>query len=107
MLVSYRAEIDGIFDSNSPELLKKYDVTNDQLAADNWRDQMIAEGHSTTQDFATRLIKEGFTGLLVRSFAHGTTDRDKNLVLWSWGKKTTVKLQVIDDEDRLMYRYCR
>ena len=104
MLVCYRADIDGIFDSSSPELLNKYDLTSDQLAADNWRDQMIVEGRSTTQKFAMRLIDDGYTGLLVRSYAHGTTTRDKNLVLWRWGKKTSVNLQVIDDEDRLTYR---
>jgi len=104
MLVCYQAEIDGIFDSNSPELLQKYDLTSDQLAIDDWRDQMMAEGRSTTQNIAMRLVNEGYTGLLVRSFAYGTTGRDKNIVLWRWGKKTSAKLQVIDDEDRLGYR---
>lgn len=101
MLFFYETEIDNIFDSNT--LTEKYVLTADQLAADNWRDQMILEGRSTTQNFAQQLVDEGYTGLLVRSYALGTTDRDQNLVLWYWVQELSAMLTLIDDENRLTY----
>lgn len=103
MLVSYEAEIDNIFDSNNISLMEKYVLTADQLATDNWRDQMILEGRSTTQNFAQKLIDEGYAGLLVRSYALGATHRDQNLVLWRWAQESSAMLTLIDDENRLTY----
>jgi RES domain-containing protein len=54
-----------------------------------------------TQKFATALIYAGFTGLLIRSFAHGATDTNLNLVLWRWNTTKADRLDVIDDEARL------
>ena len=66
-----------------------------------WRDQMKATGEARTQRFARGLIRMSFDGLLVRSFAPGTTSDDLNLVLWRWGDGPPVRLTVIDDENRL------
>ena len=104
MLVCYEARIDRVFDTCNSSLLKKYSLSTDLLATDNWRDQMNTDGHSTTQIFAQHLIEEGYAGLLVRSYAAGATEHDRNLVLWCWANNDSASLQVIDDENRLTYR---
>ena len=62
---------------------------------------MVATGEAPTQAFAARLLAAGYHGLLVRSFAHGASDDDLNLVLWRWGDAAPCQLTLIDDEGRL------
>lgn len=105
MLVCYEASINKVFDTNNADLLKSYSYLAEQLSADDWREQMNTVGKSSTQLFSQRLISEGYAGLLVRSFAAGTTAQDQNLVLWDWEKTGSNSLTVIDDERRLSYRF--
>ncbi|TIT18290.1 MAG: RES domain-containing protein, partial [Mesorhizobium sp.] len=71
------------------------------LADTTWRDQMKASGEAKTQAFARRLIGAGYSGLLVRSFAAGSTAEDMTLVLWRWADIPPARLILIDDEHRL------
>lgn len=100
-LVSYDAEIDSIFDGRDASALAGEGMTAEALAASTWRDEMRAAGEAKTQTFAARLMKAGHNGLLVRSFAAGSTADDLNLVLWRWGDKAPARLMLIDDEKRL------
>jgi RES domain-containing protein len=100
-LVSYDAEIDGIFDCRDEHALKAEGMDDDTLADGTWRDQMKASGEARTQAFARRLIASGYQGLLVRSFARGATGDDLNLVLWKWSNAAPARLILIDDENRL------
>lgn len=100
-LVSYDAEIDGIFDCRDEPALKAEGMTAAALADGTWRDQMKANGEAGTQAFAHRLIAGGYHGLLVKSFARGVTGDDLNLVLWKWGDTAPARLILIDDENRL------
>jgi len=58
-------------------------------------------GEARTQSFARQLMADGYTGLLVRSFAPGTSADDLNIVLWKWGREPGRILVLIDDEQRL------
>ncbi len=100
-LVAYEAEIENIFDSRDKAGLATEGINAATLADATWRDQMKASGEATTQAFARRLIAAGYNGLLVRSFAPGSTSDDMNLVLWRWGDGAPTRLFLIDDEDRL------
>lgn len=100
-LVSYDAEIDQVFDTRDGTALLAEGMTSAALADAAWRDQMKASGEAGTQGFARRLIAAGFNGLLVRSYAPGTTSEDLNLVLWKWGSAAPARLVLIDDEKRL------
>jgi RES domain-containing protein len=100
-LVSYDAEIEGIFDCRDDAALKAENMDVAALADGTWRDQMKAKGEAQTQAFARRLMGKGFNALLVRSFAPGAREHDINLVLWKWGNGTPCRLTLIDDEDRL------
>jgi RES domain-containing protein len=100
-LVSYDAEIDGVFDSRDEAMLRAEGLDPDMLADATWRDQMKAEGEARTQALARRLIAKGYCAMLVRSFAPGSADTDFNLVLWQWGDAAPARLTLIDDENRL------
>lgn len=100
-LVCYDADIERIFDSRNADLLGSHGVDPAELADPSWRDQMQRSGDARTQRFASRLIAAGYSGLLVRSFAAGTSSADLNLVLWRWGDRPPHRLTLIDDEGRL------
>ena len=98
-LVAYRADIGPVFDADVDAALARRALTAADLADPGWRDRMLRGETVPTQEFAERLIGEGFVGLLVRSFAAGTNADDRNLVLWSWTAPDT--LIVVDDEGQL------
>ena len=100
-LVSYDAEIDTLFDCRDTAALAVEGMTADALAAPTWRDEMKAIGEAKTQGFARRLMSTGHNGLIVRSFAPGSSADDLNLVLWQWGDSSPARLVLIDDENRL------
>lgn len=101
VVVSYEAKIDGLFDGRDANALAEFGMSAQALADDSWRNQMAQQGVARTQTFADQLSKAGHNGLLVRSFAHGATNNDLNIVLWRWGAEPPVRLVVIDDEGRL------
>ncbi|QCI67672.1 RES family NAD+ phosphorylase [Phreatobacter stygius] len=100
-LVCYDTQVENIFDCRDETALAAEGVDAAALADDTWRDQMKASGEARTQAFARRLIAAGYNGLLVRSYAPGSTAEDLNLVLWRWGKDAPARLVLIDDENRL------
>jgi RES domain-containing protein len=100
-LVSYDADIETVFDGRDDVALAAEGMDAAALADATWRDQMKVTGEAGTQTFARRLIVRGFHGLLVRSFAPGTTTDDPNLVLWTWSTRAPSRLTLIDDEKRL------
>ena len=100
-LVSYEAEIERIFDARDPAALAAENMDAEALGDHGWRNDMKATGLARTQAFGRRLIAKGFHGLLVRSFAPGSSADDLNLVLWVWGPQTPSRLTLVDDERRL------
>jgi RES domain-containing protein len=100
-LVAYEANIGPIFDATDATALGAEGITADQLAADDWRLKMLADGKAPTQMLAERLTGTGYAGMQVRSFTKGTTEHDLNLVLWVWGSELPTRLTLVDDEGRL------
>ena len=101
-LVSYEADITPVFDATCADALGAYDMTLADLAADDWRLQMRAQGKARTQILAARLIADGYAGMRAQSFAPGATDEDLNMVLWTGGSTLPAKLVLNDDEGRLL-----
>ncbi len=101
VIVSYEADIAGVFDGRDAAELGRLGMSAADLADPSWRDAMKASGKAPTQLLAETLVGEGFNGLLVRSFARGSRDQDINLVLWKWGELPPAQLVLIDDEQRL------
>lgn len=100
-IVSYRAEIEQVFDSRNEVALAAYGMDAAALADISWRDQMRSSGMAKTQAFARQLVEDGYRALLVQSYAHGSSATDLNLVLWHWGDEASSRLIVVDDENRL------
>ena len=103
-LVSYEADIETVFDSRDEAALEPFGMSAAGLADPSWRDQMKIHGKARTQLFAETLVRQGYHGLLVRSYAPGASDDDLNLVLWRWGSAAPFRLDLIDDEGRLNRR---
>ena len=101
-LVCYRAEVELVFDTTDGAALDAAGFDEAALADPAWRDQMKKSGEARTQRFARDLIAKGYNGALVRSFAKGNGPGDMNLVLWKWGKTAPSRLELIDDEHRLL-----
>lgn len=100
-LVSYDVDIRDVFDTRDVAALTAEGMDEAALADTTWRGQMKKKGEAPTQTFAHHLIAKGFHGLLVPSFAPGTTAGDLNLVLWRWEDIPPSRLTLIDDEGRL------
>lgn len=100
-LVSYDADIEGMFDSRDDAALQMEGMDAAMLADPTWRDQMKMAGEATTQAFAQKLAATGYHGLIVKSFAPGANHGDLNLVLWRWSDAAPCQLTLIDDENRL------
>ncbi len=98
MLLCYAADIARVFDARDATLLSTYDADPASIADPAWRDRMRDGGPAPTRALAARLVSDGYSGLLVRSFAKGAVETDLDLVLWAW---TPSSLRVIDDEGRL------
>jgi hypothetical protein len=62
---------------------------------------MLAGIIPASQRLADRLIKSGYVGMRVQSFAPGAGTDDFNLVFWRWDNHGSGKVVLIDDEDRL------
>jgi RES domain-containing protein len=93
-LVCYEADIERIFDTRNLSEIAKRGITPNHLSAATWRDEMRTKGVSQSQVFANTLIKEGYHGILVRSFAAGADVSEANLVLWVWGPSSPSKLNL-------------
>jgi RES domain-containing protein len=100
-LVAYTADLHPVFDATSPAQLARYSMAPEELAANDWRIRMQADGKAPTQILAERLMIDGYAGMLVPSFARGATASDQNLVLWTWSEVPPARLILIDDEGRL------
>jgi RES domain-containing protein len=98
ILVSFRADIDLVFDATDPQTLARQGMTPDALAANDWRAHMAKGRDAPTQAFARRLHQAGYAGMLAPSYARLAPPQARNLILWRWTPET---LRLIDDEARL------
>jgi RES domain-containing protein len=100
-LVAYEAELEGVFDATVEANLIAEGMDAAAIRAPTWRDEMRATEEARTQAFARSMIANGYSALLVPSFAPGASERDLNMVLWQWGSAAPARLTLIDDEGRL------
>ena len=62
-LVAYAADISPIFDGTDSAALNAQGMNAADLAADDWRARMLADGKAPTQELAERLKASGFAGM--------------------------------------------
>ncbi len=100
-LVSFTADLKPVFDATRATALAAYDLTPEDLADDLWRWRQHHRQPVPTQRLAEKLVADGYVGILVPSYAIGTQNTDKNMVLWRWGAKRPARLVLNDTEHRL------
>ena len=101
LLCAYDVDAEPVFDSTDRQARAALGVTDADLHCPTWRTVMYRGGVPASQALADRLIGAGYVGMLVRSFAAGAGQDDRNLVLWTWGDRLPSRVAVIDDERRL------
>jgi RES domain-containing protein len=97
VLVSFHVDVENIFDATNNTALAAYDMTLEKLAANDWR----LHSPAPTQTLAARLIAAGHNGMFAPSYARGTAEGARNLILWHWGPDLPTRVTLIDDEGRL------
>jgi RES domain-containing protein len=82
----YFIEVDcaDVADLTDPASLAASKIDPTDLEAPNWESEMRRGARPATHRIAAALIRDGFAGIIVRSFAPGALPGDKNLVLWKW-----------------------
>lgn len=100
-LVSITADVEAVFDARDTAALASFGMTQQALAADDWRLAMRSHGIAPTQALAATLRQAGYNGLLTPSFARDASPGGTNLVFWTWGTQPPSRLSVNDSEGRL------
>ena len=101
LLCAYEVDVEPVFDSTDRHACASFGVTDADLHCPTWRTVMYRGEVPASQALAERLIRAGYVGMLVRSFAAGAGTDDRSLVLWRWGGRLPSRVAVIDDERRL------
>ena len=100
-LCAYEVDSEPVFDTRDLAELVALKVNESELACPTWESEMLEGAVPSSQALADRLISADYAGMLVRSFAPGTSDDEFNLVLWNWGPDRPSRINLIDDEGRL------
>jgi len=66
-----------------------------------WEDLAARGIAPPSWQLSSRLIREGYAGIIVPSFAPGAAPTDRNVVFWRWSDALPHKVLVVDDESRL------
>ena len=101
-LCAYEVDAAPVFDALDEARLEARGVSDLDLSCPSWEAEMLEGAVPSSQALADRLIAEGYTGMLVRSFAAGAGSDDINLVLWDWGSNEPCRVTLIDHERRLL-----
>jgi RES domain-containing protein len=99
-LVAYRVDCARIVDLTNPEVLAATRIARETLGCP-WEDLASQGLAPPTWDLAKHLMEAGHHGILVSSFAPGTGNDDRTLVLWRWSDAPPCQVAVIDDFGRL------
>lgn len=99
-IVSYEIDCADIVDLTDQRVRRSLKLAEDDLAC-GWLLLQEEKKPVPSHHIADKLIAEGAAGILVRSFAPGSTVDNHNLVLWKWSSKLPHKVRVHDPDGRL------
>ena len=98
--VAYHVDCKDIIDLTDTEIQQAFGYSAADLAC-AWEDLATKKKAPPTWLLAEQLQKLGIAGIVTRSFAHGCTEQNRNLILWDWSDIPPHAIQVIDDFGRL------
>jgi RES domain-containing protein len=99
-LCSYETDCADLADLRVDEGRKALRVDLKDMAC-AWMDFLARGEDPPSWGIARRLIRDGYAGILVPSFAIGATLDRANLVLWQWGETAPYKAVVYDPQQQL------
>lgn len=99
-LCSYEVDCEDIADLRDDAGRVKHGASLPDMSC-AWFDLALTGNDPPSWRLARRLIKKGFSGILVPSFVNNAAADDYNLVLWRWGKDLPHKVEVFDPTNRL------
>ena len=97
-IVEYEVDVDPVADLTDPQMLRSFGQPDLDCA---WKRLAEAGQPVPTWALADEIVRNGFAGLIIPSFAVGADPTDKNLILWRWGDQLPTKVTVFDPEQRL------
>jgi RES domain-containing protein len=100
LLCAYDVDCDDVVDLSTESSRTAEGVGDDELAAP-WLAIALAGGQPPQWRLFGALHGRGAAGVVVRSFAPGSSASDNNLVLWRWGADSPHKVAVFDPAGRL------
>ena len=100
-LCAYEVNIGPIFDATDVANLARKWLSVDDLACPTWRAEMFSRNTPITHSLADELVREGYAGILVRSYARSASESVLNLVLWRYGSALPTKITFVDADGRL------
>ena len=100
LICQYDADCEPIADLATDAARAALGVTLEEIACP-WLDDMLAGRVPPSWSVVDRLKSAGNAGMVVPSFAPGTSDSALNLVLWQWGDDLPARVAVFDPDGRL------
>ena len=100
LLCAYEVDCDDIVDLSSDAARRVEGVDYDEIAAP-WLKIFLAGDEPPQWALYWKLRGRGVAGVKVPSFAPGSSEDDKNLVLWRWGRDLPHRVEAFDPSGRL------
>lgn len=100
VLCSYEIDSDDILDLRDPPTQTSVGTTDYDLACP-WLAILHAGKEPPTWTLSRKLIADGVAGVIIASFAPGSTVDDANIVLWRWSDARPYFCAVHDPSGRL------
>ena len=95
-----RSTCADIIDLTDPQVRVSWSVARNDLAC-AWKLLEQAGDPVPTWLLVERLRAAGSVGVMVRSFAPGSAETQRNLVFWTWNDELPYSVKMIDNEGRL------
>ena len=100
-LCVYEVDVEPIFDATDVETLKSRGLSKYELGNPFWKTDSLSEKVRNIQRIASRLIEDGYAGILVQSYARRAKEGMLNLMLWKWNSELPHKVTPFDDQNIL------
>ena len=96
----YDVDVEPVFNTFESNDLRSLNIQLSDLDC-AWEDEVESGIVPKSHMVASQLMRLGYAGVLVKSFALAAAPNDFNLVLWEYSDKLPRKVSVVDDENLL------